>query len=117
MIEQFSLRRAVVSDAKAVLALTRIAYSESVPLVGREPKPMTANYERAVAEHIIDLWEENEELLALIEMIPEANFLLIENIAVRPDQQGRGIGKRLLYHAEQLAFSMSFDNVQLYSGF
>jgi GNAT superfamily N-acetyltransferase len=115
MIERLPLRRAGAADAQAVLALTRIAYSQWIPLIGREPKPMTADYERAVAEHMIDLWEESGELLALIEMIPEANFLLVENIAVRPGQQGRGVGTRLLHHAEQLALSLGFDNVRLYT--
>lgn len=115
MIERLPLRRAGASDAQAVLALTRMAYSQWVPLIGREPKPMTADYERAVAEHMIDLWEESGELLALIEMIPEVNFLLVENIAVRPGQQGRGVGEKLLHHAEQLALSLGFDNVQLYT--
>jgi GNAT superfamily N-acetyltransferase len=115
MIERLPLRRAGASDAQAVLALTRMAYSQWVPLIGREPKPMTADYERAVAEHMIDLWEESGELLALIEMIPEVNFLLVENIAVRPGQQGRGVGEKLLHHAEQLALSLGFDNVRLYT--
>src|SRR5277367_1220287 len=112
MIERLPLRRAGAADAQAVLALTRIAYSQWIPLIGREPKPMTADYERAVAEHMIDLWEDSGELLALIEMIPEANFLLVENIAVRPGQQGRGVGTRLL---KQLALSLGFDNVRLYT--
>jgi len=115
MIEQLSLRRAVAADAGAVLALTRMAYAKWVPLIGREPKPMTADYERAVAEHIIDLWEEGGELLALIEMIAEADCLLVENIAVRPGLQGKGIGDKLLHHAERLALSLGFDNVRLYT--
>jgi GNAT superfamily N-acetyltransferase len=65
---------------------------------------MTADDERAVVEHIIELWEEAGELLALIEVIPEVDFLLVENIAVRPDRQGRG-GEKLLHHAEQFARS------------
>jgi GNAT superfamily N-acetyltransferase len=64
---------------------------------------MTADYERAVADHIIDLWEEGGQLLALIEMIPAQDHLLIENIAVRPDQQGKGLGGKLLHHAEGIA--------------
>ena len=115
MIEQLSLRRAVATDASAVLALTRMAYAKWVPLIGREPKPMTADYERAVAEHIIDLWEEGGELLALIEMIPEADCLLVENIAVRPGLQGKGIGDKLLHHAERLARSLGFGSVRLYT--
>jgi GNAT superfamily N-acetyltransferase len=115
MIERLPLRRAVATDARAVRALTRLAYSKWVAAIGREPKPMTADYERAVADHIIDVWEENGELLALIEIIPEANYLLVENIAVHPDQQGKGVGDKLLHHAEQLALSLGFDNVQLYT--
>jgi GNAT superfamily N-acetyltransferase len=115
MIDRLSLRRAVAVDAGAVLALTRMAYAKWVPLIGREPKPMSADYERAVAEHMIDLWEESGELLALIEMVPEGDFLLVENIAVRPGQQGRGIGKKLLHHAERLALSLGYDNVRLYT--
>jgi N-acetylglutamate synthase-like GNAT family acetyltransferase len=115
MNEPLPLRRARPTDAKAVRALTRAAYASWVPHIGREPKPMTADYERAVVEHIIELWEEAGELLAMIEVIPEADFLMVENIAVRPDQQGRGVGERLLHHAEQLARSLGFDQVQLYT--
>jgi GNAT superfamily N-acetyltransferase len=108
-------RRADLADAAAVRTLTRAAYAKWVPLIGREPMPMTADYARAVAEHIIDLWEEDNALLALIELIPAQNHLLIENIAVRPDQQGKGLGDKLLHHAEGLAHSLGFDEVQLYT--
>jgi N-acetylglutamate synthase-like GNAT family acetyltransferase len=76
---------------------------------------MTADYDRAVVEHIIELWEENGQLLGLIEVIPAAAHLLIENIAVRPDQQGRGIGCKLLLHAEGLARSLGLTEIQLYT--
>jgi N-acetylglutamate synthase-like GNAT family acetyltransferase len=51
----------------------------------------------------------------LIEMIPAASHLLIENIAVRPDQQGKGLGERLLRQADMLAISLGFGEVQLYT--
>src|SRR5947207_6523953 len=97
------LRRATSADVANVQALTRSAYAKWVSLIGREPMPMTADYDRAVADHIIDLWEEHGQLLALIEAIPASDHLLIENIAVRPDQQGKGLGGKLLHHAEELA--------------
>jgi len=113
--EQLPLRRAASGDAAAVRALTRDAYAKWVPLINREPLPMTADYDRAVREHLIDLWEEGGELLALIEVIPAEDHLLIENVAVRPDRQGRGIGDRLMRHAEALARSLGFDEVRLYT--
>jgi len=115
MSEPPSLRRATASDAAAVRALTRAAYAKWVPLIGREPKPMTADYERTVAEHWIDLWEEDGELLGLIETIPAPDHLLIENLAVRPDQQANGLGDRLLRHAEALAASLGVAEVRLYT--
>ena len=109
------VRRATAADVANVRALTRSAYAKWVSLIGREPMPMTADYDRAVAEHIIDLWEEDGQLLALIETIPRSDHLLIENIAVRPDQQGKGLGDKLLHHAEGLARSLGFDELQLYT--
>jgi hypothetical protein len=41
------------------------------------------------SEHVIDLYEQGGELLALIEMI-ERDHLPIENIAVRPDRWEKG---------------------------
>ena len=115
MVEQPPLRRAAQADAASVRAQTRAAYAKWIALINREPLPMTADYDRAVAAHLIDLWEEGGELLALIEVIPAEDHLLIENIAVRPDQQGRGIGGRLLDHAEGLARSLRLDEIRLYT--
>jgi hypothetical protein len=75
---------------------------------------MTADYDQAVRTHLIDLYEEGGELHALIEMIVETEYLLIENIAVR--QQGKGIGDRLLRHAEDVAASMNIPEVRLLAG-
>lgn len=109
------LRRATPTDAGAIRALSRDAYAKWVPLIGREPLPMTADYDRAVAEHLIDLLEEDGQLLALIEMIPQTDHLLIKNIAVRPDQQGKGLGDRLLQHAESVVRSLGLEEIRLYT--
>ena len=109
------LRRATSADAANVRALTRAAYAKWVPLIGREPKPMVADYERAVSEHIIDLYERGGELLGLVEMIPQLDHLLIENIAVRPDHQGEGLGDILLKHAEDLSRSLGVGEARLYT--
>jgi GNAT superfamily N-acetyltransferase len=114
-IERLCLRRAVGADAEAVRALTRAAYAKWVPMVGREPLPMTADYDQAVTNHIIDLLEEDGNLRALIEMALADGHLLIVNIAVRPDQQGQGVGGRLLEHAECFARSLGLEEIRLYT--
>jgi ribosomal protein S18 acetylase RimI-like enzyme len=115
MSEAGELRRAVASDAPAIRALTREAYAKWVPLIGREPKPMTADYAEAVRRHRIDLLHLDGVLAALIETIAEADHLLIENVAVSPAFQGRGLGRKLMAHAEQIAASAGHRETRLYT--
>ena len=109
------LRRATIADASAVRDLTRAAYAKWVPVIGREPKPMTADYHAAVINHLVDLLDVDGELAALIETIPEADHLLVENVAVSPSYQGRGYGRTLMDHAEKLAASLGFNETRLYT--
>lgn len=76
---------------------------------------MTADYQAAVRQHWIDVLEDDEGLLALIELIPAADHLLIENLAVRADQQGRGLGRQLIAHAERLAAASCRRELRLYT--
>jgi ribosomal protein S18 acetylase RimI-like enzyme len=103
-MDALKLRRAVAEDAAAVRALTRAAYAKWVPLIGREPKPMQADYERAVCEHRIDLALRADELAGLI-----------ENVAVAPAFQGKGVGRRLMAHAERLAVELGRTELRLYT--
>ena len=109
------MRRAGAADAAAVRALTRAAYAKWVPLIGREPKPMQADYDTAVQKHRVDLLHEDGRLAALIETIDRPDHLLIENVAVSPDFQKRGLGRKLVAHAEALATEMGYKEVRLYT--
>jgi ribosomal protein S18 acetylase RimI-like enzyme len=110
-----SFRRAGAADAIAVRELTRAAYAKWIPVIGREPKPMGADYDVAVRDHLVDLLIDGGNLVGLIEMIPGDDHLLIENVAVRPDSQGNGLGRRLMLHAEQVAQELRLPEVRLYT--
>ena len=109
------LRQALASDAPAIRELTRSAYAKWVPLIGREPKPMTADYAAAVGKHRFDLLYVEGTLAALIETIREADHLLVENVAVSPSFQGRGLGRKLMAHAETLAAASGYGEIRLYT--
>jgi ribosomal protein S18 acetylase RimI-like enzyme len=114
-LRDMQIRRAGEADAAAVRELTRSAYAKWVPLIGREPMPMTADYERAVREHMVDLLCVDAVSVALIETVNKADHLLIENVAVAPQFQGRGYGRILLDHAERLAASLRLPELKLYT--
>ena len=107
------LRPALLEDAASIRDLTRAAYAKWVALIGREPLPMQADYQRAVAEHTIDLLIEGGALAGLIETILRPDHLWIENVAVEPERQGRGYGRLLLAHAEKRAVEAERLEVRL----
>lgn len=108
-----SWRPAAEADAAAVRGLVRAAYAKWVPVIGREPKPMTADYALAIRDHQIDLFHHGERLVALIETMPREDHLWIENIAVDPGEQGRGVGRHLLAHAEARAAAAGLRAIRL----
>jgi ribosomal protein S18 acetylase RimI-like enzyme len=110
-----TVRRATIADAVTVRELTRAAYAKWVPLLGREPRPMTADYDAALREHLIDLLQVDGAAVALIVMAPKADHLLIVNVAVVSAQQGRGHGRALMAHAEEVARSLSLSEMRLYT--
>ncbi|MCA3391383.1 MAG: GNAT family N-acetyltransferase [Roseomonas sp.] len=95
--------------------LARAAYAKWVPILGREPRPMTADYEAGVRDHLIDLLRVDGEAVALIEMAPKADHLLIVNVAVVPTHQGCGHGSALMAHAEEVARSLNLSEMRLYT--
>ena len=106
-------RRAGKADAATVRQLTRDVYAKWIPVIGREPMPMQADYEKAVAHHWIDVLEQDGKLVALIEMIPKSDHLYIENIAVAESHQGQGLARQMLHHAENLAKASGLPELRL----
>jgi len=110
-----TLRTADASDANAIRTLTREAYDKWVGVTGREPLPMRVDYAEAVKSHRFDLLYAGGHLAALIETVVEGEAMLIVNVAVAPGMQGRGFGRLLLRHAEELAALSGCKRVRLYT--
>jgi ribosomal protein S18 acetylase RimI-like enzyme len=114
-VSELIFRRAGEDDAETVRALTHAAYAKWVPVIGRRPKPMNADYEHAVRAHVIELAYVDGELAGVIEIIPAADHLLLENVAVAPAHQRKGLGHRLMAHVEALARARGLATVRLYT--
>lgn len=76
---------------------------------------MTADHDRAVQAHRIDLVIDQDAVVALIALVDEGDVLLIENLAVRPERQGHGLGEALLRHAEAVAAASRQSTLRLYT--
>jgi ribosomal protein S18 acetylase RimI-like enzyme len=95
--------------------LARLAYSTYVDRIGREPAPMTSDYEQIASSGMaILVWRESRVDGMLVFSL-DAEELLVENIAVSPQAQGSGLGSALLAQAERIAVKRGKDWVRLYT--
>jgi ribosomal protein S18 acetylase RimI-like enzyme len=106
-------RPAEAADAAAIRDIVREAYARWVPVIGREPLPMRADYDKAIQEHQFDLAIENGRIVGLIETIAHDDHIWIENVAVASEAQGRGIGRKLLETAERTAVEAGLRELRL----
>ena len=113
--DEVAVRRAVVADAPAVTALVAEAYAKYLSRMPFRPRPMDADYGAVLGA--TDSWviELGGRIRAVLVCVLEPDHLLIENVAVHPDAQGRGLGGRLLDLAEDHARANGRAEVRLYT--
>jgi len=110
-----TIRQAADRDAATVALITAQAYQHYVPRLGREPSPMVTDYSGPVAAGQAWIAEDGGQAVGIIVLIPYPGHLLIENVAVRPGAQGRGVGRELLAWAERVAADLGYGEVRLYT--
>ncbi len=97
------VRRARADEIDVVRAIVDEAYSPYVARIGMRPGPMDDDYVAELRDGLVDVVEHDGEILGLIVLMDDSDTLLVQNIAVRPASQGRGVGRALLAHADRTA--------------
>lgn len=109
------IRKAHAEEADAVREVVRAAYQHYVPVIGREPAPMLDDYAALIAANQVWVLEDTRGLAGVLVLQDGPDCFLLENIAVRPDRQGLGFGRRLLDLAEAEARRCGWGAVTLYT--
>jgi GNAT superfamily N-acetyltransferase len=111
------VRPARPDEAEAVGALVEAAFSRHVAAVGRRPAPMDDDHAARIAQgqqYVID-GEVPETLAASIVLVDEADYLVVNNVAVAPDRQRQGHGRALLAFAEDEARRRGLPEIRLHT--
>lgn len=110
-----AVRRARAGDALAMSELARAAYAPYVARIGREPAPMTADYDAVIDTAEAWVAERAGNLLGILVLCFYDDHLLLDNVAVSPDAQRSGVGRRLLDLADQRAGEGGLREIRLYT--
>ena len=101
--EQIAIRKAAPDDAGIISTLTDAAYAKYVPLMGRKPQPMTADYQQILAKHPVWIAWVDEQPAGVLVLNHEPEDMLIYSVAISPEYQKRGLGRRFLPSADRMS--------------
>jgi len=110
-----ALRPATPADADEVAALVNDAYGHYVARIGRKPGPMTWDYAEMIRDRDATVAESGGAIVGLLIVGPTDEGFVVENVAVHPSQQGKGLGRALLELAETKARGAGFDSIYLFT--
>ena len=111
----YVIRPARPADAAAVAACVTAAYSIYLDRMDKPPGPMLDDYARVIADHRVFILDGPAGLAGILVLIDQDGGLLLDNVAVHPDHQGRGLGRRLVAFAEDEARRLGYGALDLYT--
>lgn len=109
------IRHAVESDTAEIEHVVSEAYKCYIPRIGKPPSPMRDDYTLQVAQGRVWILTIGAETIGVVVIKPEAGYMLLENVAVKPERQGEGFGRRLIEFAETRAREFGYREIQLYT--
>ena len=109
------IRLAVAGDEPEIRDCAEQAYARYVPLMGRKPAPMVADFAGQIAAgQIYVATDDQDAFQGFIVFYAEDGHIMLENVAVLPRAAGRGVGKSLIGFCEDAARQRGM-NVHLYT--
>ena len=103
------IRRAQLSDAPAVVELLHEAFAAYRPLYTEKgfavTTPMQNEIEDRINKKLLWLVFSDDRISGTVSLFPRGDELFVRSMAVSPGEQGKGIGKILMEHVHEMAFS------------
>ena len=106
------LRRAKKQDADGLAECIEAAYSIYADRIADLPA-VADGVEDAIRNHRVWVVEQADRIVGAIVLVPHKDFLMLENIAVRPEASGSGLGKMLIARAEQDCLELGLTEIRL----
>lgn len=110
------IRQAEARDEPEIMDCAEQAYARYVPLIGRKPAPMVADFASQIAAgEVYVATDDQDTVQGFIVFYAEEGHILLENVAVLPRAAGRGVGRTLIAFCENAARQRGINAVHLYT--
>ena len=110
-----NIRAAVIDDKCSIERIVLSAYRKYAERIGKPPGPMLDDYAARIRAHQAWVIESDGSVCGLVVLVAEKDHLLLDNVAVDPACQGRGLGRALLGFAEREALRRGDTELRLYT--
>ena len=114
-MDEIHIRAATAADVPAIVDIVDRAYRHYIARIGKPPGPMLDDYAARVSEDAVWVLQEGSAIAGILVLLSTPEYLLLDNIAIAPDRQGRGLGRRLLTFTESEALRRGYREIRLYT--
>lgn len=112
--KKWHIRKAIIDDGKNLKSCMDMAYSKYLNRLNGKPlPPMEVDYEEEIASFPVWVAESEKEIVGALILMFEDEYTTIANVAVRPDFQGKGLGRVFMNLAESEAKRRGYSEMRL----
>lgn len=108
-------RASFEDDVTAIRRVAEQAYRIYVKDLGGPPAPMIADFARHIDQDWVIVFQLDDVIAGYAILIDDGERALLDNIAVDPSHQGKGIGRALVDEVERETASRGHGHLELYT--
>jgi len=109
------IRRARFDDLAEIEAVVAEAFAPYVARMGRRPAPMDDDHRARIAAGEVEVWVDEAGIGGVLVFDVAADPAHLDTVAVADRLRGRGIGRRLVAHAEAVARAAGRRKITLFT--
>ncbi len=109
------IRKASVNELDSIKECISNAFEKYISILGGRPSAMDTDFEPLVKKGQVFVAVQDINIVAMMVMTVQSDYVLIKNVAVNNQFQKKGLGKQLLQYAERETISKGIPVLQLYT--
>jgi GNAT superfamily N-acetyltransferase len=110
-----TIRAAVLADAAAITSCVEAAYRPYIARIGMPPAPMLDDYALVIQNSLVFVLSIGKSIIGVIVLRVSGGRALLDNVALRLEHQGKGLGRTLIAFAERKATNAGCSAIELYT--